>query len=203
MTDIKYWEKYYAKNAGNETPSPFAKFVLDELEITGSLLELGCGNGRDSLHFAKYGVAVHGIDQCENTVARLNGLERVNTKFEVKDFTSLDDLGLYDYVYSRFTIHSISSEQATNTYNWVYNHLNKNGLFLIEVRSVNDEFYGQGEEVERDAFVSDHYRRFIRLDEILAELKEMGFEVIYSIESKGLAVYKNEDPAVIRIFAKK
>jgi hypothetical protein len=31
----------------------------------------------------------------------------------------------------------------------------------------------------------------------------MGLKIIYSIESKGLAVYKDEDPMVIRIIAKK
>ena len=203
MTDIKYWEKYYANLVGNADPSPFAKFVLDELKLSGSLLELGCGNGRDSLFFAQNGVDVLGLDQCENTVGRLNDLQHPNTKFEVRDFTTLGDFGLFDFVYSRFTMHSISRDQASDTYQWVFDHLDENGQFLIEVRSVNDDFFGMGEEVEPDAFVSDHYRRFVRKEELLAELKEIGFEITYSIESQGLAVYKEEDPAVIRVFAKK
>jgi len=45
---------------------------------------------------------------------------------------------------------------------WAYNSLAELGKFCIEVRSIHDEFCGEGEEVEKDAFVTDHYRRFIQ-----------------------------------------
>ena len=94
-----------------------------------------------------------------------------------------------------------SEEQASKTLQWAYNSLVTDGKFCIEVRSVKDEFFGQGTEVEKDAFITDHYRRFVRIDEMLDELKHIGFNIEYSIESKGLAVYKDEDPSIIRIVA--
>ena len=81
--------------------------------------------------------------------------------------------------------------------------MNDDGKFLLEVRSVKDDLYGKGKQVERDAFVTTHYRRFIRLDELLDELKDVGFKIKYSIEQNGLAIFKDEDPIVIRICAEK
>ncbi|SMD32387.1 Methyltransferase domain-containing protein [Reichenbachiella faecimaris] len=203
MSDKEFWEDFYSKKKGTLEPSPFATFVFDEIGLAGTLIELGCGNGRDSLFFSERGISVYGIDQCETTISRLNKLSRSNAKFEVRDFTTLDGLGQFDNVYSRFTLHSVSKEQATQTLVWAFQSLNEGGKFCIEVRSIKDELFGQGTEVEKDAFVTDHYRRFIRIDEMLEELKAIGFKIDYSIESKGLAVYKDEDPSIIRIVAVK
>lgn len=201
MSDKDFWEDFYSKKKGTLEPSPFATFVFEEIGVNGALVELGCGNGRDSLFFSDKGLGVFGIDQCETTISRLNELDRNNARFEVKDFTSLDDLGQFDNVYSRFTLHSVSKQQATQTLKWAFNSLREGGKFCIEVRSVKDELFGQGTAVEKDAFVTDHYRRFIRIEEMLEELKTIGFKIEFSIESKGLAVYKDEDPSIIRIVA--
>ena len=86
---------------------------------------------------------------------------------------------------------------------WIYRNINDGGKFLLEARSVKDDLYGKGKQVESDAFVTTHYRRFIRLDKLLDELKDIGFKIKYSIEQKGLARFKDEDPIVIRICAEK
>jgi len=203
MSDKIFWEAFYSNKKGVLNPSPFAIFLMDNYPIKGSMVELGCGNGRDSLYFADNNINVLGIDQCKNIVAELNGLGRENANFKSADFTDLGDLGGFDAVYSRFTLHSVDKHQASKTMNWAYNSLKNKGKFCVEVRSVHDEFFGKGEEVEKDAFVTDHYRRFIRLEEMVTELEEKGFIIDYQIEATGLAKYKNEDPSVIRIIASK
>ncbi len=79
------------------------------------------------------------------------------------------------------------------------------GLLLIEVRSVKDKMCGKGTPVEgeKDAWIYTHYRRFIRQNELLAELLSLGFKIDYVIESDGLAIYKDDDPVVIRVHARK
>ncbi|UXX78352.1 methyltransferase domain-containing protein [Reichenbachiella carrageenanivorans] len=203
MSDKEFWEDFYSNKKGTLEPSSFATYVFEEIKLSGNLVELGCGNGRDSIFFAEQGLEVFGMDQCQSTVSRLSELNKENTRFEVQDFTALGDLGKFDNVYSRFTLHSVSKEQASRTLNWAYGALNDGGKLCIEVRSVNDELCGQGTEVGKDAYVTDHYRRFVRMDEMLEELRGIGFQITYSIESKGLAVYKEEDPSIIRIVATK
>ena len=48
-----------------------------------------------------------------------------------------------------------------------------------------------------------HYRRYMDLDGFVAKLESRGFEVLYCIEDNDLAVYKDDNPYVIRIIARK
>ena len=175
------------------------------------VFELGCGNGRDALFFAQNGIKVIACDKAEEGVNKLNGTE--NLYSFVGDFTQLNDhhndnphiSEPVDFIYSRWTIHAINKESSSRTLQWSFRNLNSGGRLLIEVRSVNDNLFGQGTQVEleKDAFITDHYRRFVRNEELIDELKEIGFEIEENVESQGLAVHKDDDPVVIRVIAVK
>src|SRR5437870_4336134 len=61
---LHYWDKFY--KAGNNTfaPSSFAEFVIKSgyLKAGDSLLDVGCGNGRDTFYFLSNGINALGID---------------------------------------------------------------------------------------------------------------------------------------------
>ena len=204
-TSYDYWEKYYATHREPTPCSNFAKFVLPFLKPDHLLLELGCGNGKDSIHFARNGVNVLAVDQCTKEMHFLSEkfAELPNIDFTSGDMTALEGVPNPDYVYSRFTLHAIDLEGEKKVLSWVSKNLNPKGLFLIEVRSVNDELYGQGTPMPDNAYFTDHYRRFEVLDELEQRIKDTGLEVIYKLESKGLAPYNDKDPSIIRIIAMK
>lgn len=135
-------------------------------------------------------------------VERLNNLAIRNIKFVQDDFTQLGRVSTYDHIYSRFTLHSGSRLEASRTLEWSFQALNKGGNLFMEVRSINNELYGIEEDLGDDAWFTDHYRRFIRINELSDELKT-GFNLLYQLESKGFAPYKDEDPSVIRVVAEK
>jgi len=150
--DKEYWEKFYANQNSDQQPSLFAKFVVEQniVKKNESLIELGCGNGRDSIYFANNGINVFSTDQCEHEISFLS--ERYdylsNVKFVIADFTLLDESKKYDVVYSRFTLHSIKSEEQDRVLNWAFKNLNINGRFCIEVRGHKNEIYKKGEPVK-------------------------------------------------------
>ena len=45
---INYWDEYYKKEHVPSFPSPFVKYVANQLISELDILEIGCGNGRDS-----------------------------------------------------------------------------------------------------------------------------------------------------------
>lgn len=200
-----YWESYYSKHRDAAQPSFFAQFIAPFLTKGKSLVEIGCGNGRDSLFFAHQELNVQAIDQCTEEVAYLNDkhTDKPNITFHAGDMGMLANYGTIDYLYSRFSIHSVNREIENKVFQWASDNITNDGLFFIEVRSINDELYGQGTEVGKHEFSTDHYRRFIELSEITALSKTHGFNVLYSLESQGLAPYKDEDPAVIRLILQK
>ena len=51
--DLEYWEKYYQDNKLPFEPSDFSKYVVSKINKNSRLIDLGCGNGRDSLFFCR------------------------------------------------------------------------------------------------------------------------------------------------------
>jgi ubiquinone/menaquinone biosynthesis C-methylase UbiE len=102
-----YWENYYQSGAAPAEPSNFASFVVAKHVQPGqSLIELGCGNGRDAQFFAASGIDVIAVDQCESEIeglAKTNGTHP-NLHYRAGDFTTLPDSDKkFDVIYSRFT----------------------------------------------------------------------------------------------------
>ena len=60
---VHYWDEYYKKDAAPSFPSPFAEYVANKLSTKQNILEIGCGNGRDSKFFSSKGHHVTGLDR--------------------------------------------------------------------------------------------------------------------------------------------
>jgi tellurite methyltransferase len=194
---------------GGVNPSLFAKFIKDAI-LTGSesIVELGCGNGRDAVFFANEGFHVCAIDQCENEIKFLTTIckDIPNISFQAGDFSDLDDIIPVDVIYSRFSLHSISKKQETATLHWAYRNLLDGGHLCIEVRGQNNEIYGMGDKVEdeNDAYIYDnHYRRFLNFNELCSFLQTVGFQIIMAKETIGFAPFDGRDETYIRVIAKK
>lgn len=207
--DKHYWESFYAKQNSVMIPSLFAQFVKDTyIKPNVSLAELGCGNGRDAIFFADANIKVLAIDQVVGEIEFLrNRFEKLyNIKFLEADFTCLTDDSKFDVIYSRFTLHSISSVEEARVLNWAYTNLVKDGFFCIEVRGQKNEIYKLGDAVigEPDAYIyNGHFRRFLNFESFCNNLKKCGFVLDFAKETNGFAPFNNDDETFIRIVAKK
>ena len=71
--DKNYWKNIYSKQSEGEQPSQFAKYIAETIIIEEkSIIELGCGNGRDAIFFANANAQVTALDQCDNIIELLN-----------------------------------------------------------------------------------------------------------------------------------
>lgn len=204
--DKKYWDNYYRNGLLTSNPSRYAEYILKYLEHGKSLVDLGCGNGRDSLFFAQNGIKVTGIDGSEAAINKLKEQKHENAEFICDDFTESINIysRTYDYFYSRFSIHAIQEEKQHILLHNIYKCMNASGKLFIEVRGIYDTLYGKGVEVERNAFIyNNHYRRFLIKDELLEELTQIGFKIVYEEENSGFAPFGDQDPIIIRIIASK
>lgn len=207
--DKNYWKNIYSKQSEGEQPSLFARYIVETFDIENkSIIELGCGNGRDAIFFANANAQVTAIDQCDNIIELLaHRFKKVNNlNFKCLDFTSMDDSMNFNIVYSRFTLHSISKEQEKNVIRWAYRNLMPKGKLCIEVRGQKNEIYQVGIPVdgEPDAFIlNDHYRRFLHFESFCKELEDIGFKIEYAAEQKGFAPYNGTNETYIRIIATK
>ena len=134
-----------------------------------------------------------------------NFLRNGNAEFICEDFvkyTPKDNIK-YDYVYSRFTLHAISEYQEDQLLNNMKTFLSNDGVFFVEARTVNDDLYGKGIRVNKNAFIyDDHYRRFIDANEFRLKLERMKFEILLFEEKTGFSKTESSDPVLLRCIAR-
>ncbi|MCI7107483.1 MAG: adenylyl-sulfate kinase [Agathobacter sp.] len=205
--DVRYWNQYYKKELKEiQSPSDFAKSILPYLEKGKKMMDIGCGNGRDSIYFAQSGIDVIGVDASEEAIDNLNKHNIKNGLFVCDDFVTCKALYQmqYDYFYSRWTLHAISERQENELLQNVANSIKMNGKFFIEVRSVKDELYGKGQKIAKNAFVyNDHFRRFIDKEELQQKLENIGFEILSLQEGVNFSRTDVSNPTLIRVIAQK
>ena len=201
---VYYWDEYYKKDAAPSFPSPFAEYVANKLSKKQNILEIGCGNGRDSKFFSSKGHHVTGLDRSREAIELCKSLySNESIKFffgEITDIAKTNNKK-YDLIYSRFVVHAMSINEELEMLKTSYQLLNNNGQFFIECRSINDPLSNTGEVLSHTERIEGHYRRFIILEELKQRLIQVGFEIIEAIESNGLANLGGEDPVIIRVKA--
>ena len=196
IKDNQYWDEIYSSNKISHEPSSFARHVEKSHFQNGkSLLELGCGNGRDSLFFAQNGKEVLALDFSTKTITNLSSMNVKGVNFLHQDFSDLTSFRELDYVYSRFTMHSIDEATEEKVFSQLSQVLKVGGLFLMEARSTKDE------RLEK-TFGKDHFRRYLDFEITIEKLKNLGFQIIEKEERRGLSPYRQEDPFLIRVVAK-
>lgn len=202
----KYWDSFYAKRTGALKPSPFAVHVHGQIpEARGfDLLEVGCGNGRDSVYFAQAGCSVTAIDTSEAAIAACRDTHGDAALFVHGKVAEIGIRpGSFDAAYSRFVLHAMTLDEELDALKAIAEALKPGGRFFVECRSINDPLARKGEVLSPTERIDGHYRRFIVADDLLQRVADVGLQVESIVESNGLAVFGDEDPVVIRLVASK
>jgi len=204
---VGYWDTYYTKKLAPEHASGFAQFVLTYMRPGRELIDLGCGNGRDSLFFARRGLRITALD---NSQAAIDAVNRDRGDLPVRtvkdDFVNSEALlsTEFDYCYSRWTMHIIDDSQQAVLLKNVWSSLKEGGLFFVEARTVGDDIYGLGQEAGPHAFIyNEHYRRFLQPEAFSEQLRMQGFEILHLEEGRGFSKTEESDPVLLRVVAEK
>ena len=205
-TDKDFWNVFYKKKSAVSKPSNFAVFVKKFLKnYSSTIIDVGCGNGRDLFYFKKNKFDIMGIDLSKNAVSLIKkGLKNTKDKKKIihSDFASFDykkNVKKKFSIYSRFTWHTINERSEGTLLKKISKIPNLEYIF-VETRSDKDELCGVGKKISKNEFVTDHYRRFINKNNLVKKIKK-SFKIIYLKESKGFSKFKKEDPCLIRLIA--
>jgi SAM-dependent methyltransferase len=195
-----YWDEYYQARASRvrRLPSQFATFVAGELDRPHRVIELGCGDGRDSMFFASYGHQVIGVDASPVAVEACRELAAALGEDATFVVSRIDAPDLPDRirgigptaVYARFFLHAITEEEEAVLLDLAAAITEPGDLLAVEYRTIRD---ASGIKV-----TGTHYRRFVLPAAFEARALGRGFEVIYSVEGFGFAKYRQDDAYVAR-----
>lgn len=206
--EINYWDVFY-NNFLFDIPSQFCVLTSTEVDITTSIIEFGCGNGRDSIFLARHGYQVLGIDLSSEAINTntIKVKDYDNISFKQGDVSNQNDLtetiesvknkcnGTI-VVYSRFFLHTLDNKQEKLFMQTLSNTLSRGDMIYFEFRSKED--------TDIRKIYSGHYRRFVDTDALIEDLvRSYIFKIEYCITGQGMAKYKSEDPFVTRVIATK
>ena len=212
-----YWSRFYAY-AHTTLPSPFAASVAIELTEPRYVVDLGCGNGRDSLFFAALGHRVVGLDFSGKAIGdnrkRADEKSADDVDFQRVDIaepkalagvlTRIEDAAVREgdarracvAIYARFFFHAISEEEEDLVLTTLARCLRSGATCYFEFRTERD--------AEGEKRFGSHYRRFINIDKFVAKATiGRPFECFYQVEGQGMAKYFEEDPFVGRVFLRR
>jgi hypothetical protein len=203
------WSNHYA-HTGYAEGSSFSAFVNARPDTPQWVLDIGCGEGRDSVAFGAAGRTVLGLDQSPVGVAhaRTQAADRHvagRVSFEVCDVGNAESLaGSFSRLiasadgpvlyYLRFLLHAISEQEQQTLLDTIHAHARPSDMFAAEFRTDKDE---ELTKVNRNP-----YRRFQSAESFGSTLRGYGFSPLHEEEGTGLSPYEGEDPVLYRVVAR-
>lgn len=196
-----YWNEAYEKLELPQVPSQFAAFVANEISEYSTIIDLGCGNGKDVIFFASLGFKTIGVDASISAIKICNDKRATLTYSKNLEFIH-SDLNEYLYkmdipnqspvcFYSRFVYHSLDEVQSVRFLQLLAKCISKsNGVAYLEFRSSADK---HGEKV-----TPDHFRRLETLETFSTKCNHQGLTLSYAVEGQGFAKWMHDDAIVIR-----
>ncbi len=140
----------------------FLKYIPDN----GTVLDFGCGSGRDAKYFLEQGYHVEAVDGSE-TMCRLASLQ---TGIPVKcmRFEELDAVDIYDGIWACASILHLARNELITVLYKMCRALKKTGILYVSFK------YGSFEGERKDRYFTDFTEESFA--EVIAEVPELTIE---------------------------
>lgn len=151
-TYLKNWDYQYASQ------ELIGLLLLLNLNEQSTLLDLGCGAGRDAIYLSQLGYNVHGVDFSEEAIRiAIERAKEMKTKthFQVANVLSLPFPNeSFELISDRACFHHIAHEDRSQYANEVSRTLKSGGYLLLRgsFREEKDSFYAVTEETIKKYF---------------------------------------------------
>ena len=156
LKKLGYWNTLYSeKNYFGTGPTLLALFAKDIIQkySVQNILELGCGQGRDSIFFASIGCNVTGTDISKKAIDFVTEIKKQENLDNLKlfihdvrkpfDFSDTD----FDLVYSNLALQFFDIRQLSNIFSNIKKIMKKNSFFLFSTKKPGDKYFNFGQKI--------------------------------------------------------
>ena len=200
MKNSDYWKNKWLSRL-QEPANNFAvrSYKLIKNKKLKTLLDIGCGDGRDSVYFFNKGLKITAVD------FSASGIKKIKSQ-NPKITCILGDIrkiklktNSFDVIYAHLSLHYFDDKTTDKIFNNLHLALKKQGLLFIKCKSIDDALFGKGQKIAENMYKKGHTRHFFSKEYMSEKLKK--FKVIKI--SKTSSVYHNYKSAFIEAVATK
>jgi hypothetical protein len=207
-----YWADFY-EHTEYSTGSTFFEAVSRRPDVPPTVVDIGCGEGRDSFAFAAGGRRVFALDRshvgirhAEAKADKLGLADRLTLRTcDVSDADALAGAlaevraaagGEPILFYLRFVLHSITEQVQDTLLSVIGAAASAGDVFAAEFRTDLDE------PIQKVHL--NHYRRYQNGPAFGSTLEHRyGFTLLHEEQGTGLSPYRGEDPHLYRVVARR
>ncbi|QMS84827.1 class I SAM-dependent methyltransferase [Candidatus Xianfuyuplasma coldseepsis] len=133
------YNKYYKKANYFGKPYPELIRYFDRFDRSSMILDVGCGQGRDTLELGRMGFSVRGIDISDVGINQLNEIatkEKLDVVGEVTDYKDFASFQEYDIILMNSMFHFYKNDIAeeTRSINRIIDKMKNNARFVLIVQ---------------------------------------------------------------------
>jgi len=124
----KYLNDRWCVRCGRKTPTPYLKKNQKHLPPAGSVLDIGCGNGRNSVFMKNLGYKVDGIDMAGD--------------FGIKSILGVEDLpkGPYDIILANYVLMFLNQKERYKVFRDILRCSKEGTMLFIEMYPALDGY---------------------------------------------------------------
>ncbi|CAN5438582.1 class I SAM-dependent methyltransferase [soil metagenome] len=183
----RIWDKVYSNDSAffGEEPSKFAQKCYTDFKKyhVKRLLELGCGQGRDTIFFASKGLDIHALDSSIIAIENLHkNFREKNISIDLKHFDARQGIpfsnNFFDAIYAHMFFNMrLTDEELKFLFIESNRVLKNNGMLYFSVRSDKDAQYNKGKRINDNIYEINGFQiRFFAKSQIRSFLAD-NFEI--------------------------
>jgi len=169
----------------SDTPSANLTDFMALLPTGGTVLDLGCGPARSSVHMRAAGFVPDPVDASRGMVDQANDAHAIGAR--ILTFDDLDMMSAYDGVWANFSLLHAARKDLPRHFAAIASALKDGGIFHVGMK------VGSGEN-------RDHIERlytYVSVDGLREMLTDAGFDVIAVEEGREVGMAGTNDPFVV------
>ena len=184
---ISYWSDMYSRpNVFGTGPTKLAKMANDLIydKSIQNILEIGCGQGRDSIFFSEKGYSIETFDISENAITFVN---KIKKSFNLKNLNAIvHDVtepfsysnNFFDFVYSNLALQFFDIDSLEKIFDNIYRVMNDEATILFSTKKKGDKYYDFGTKISEDAYEHKGITRYFYDKSVLEHMLEHQFEIL-------------------------